>query len=156
MFSHEIDNELKELTFDFFYKFSRFEFSLKENGFGKPQRKKNIATADWILFRETYEKEYTPSSEAFDLLKKPPKMQIIENDALKFVTENHDKNDSDLRKIIRSVQRIRNNLFHGGKHGCGSEGEIQRNKYLLTKGSIILDQLSKLNSNIEFDYPGVY
>lgn len=155
MFSHEIDNELKELTFSFFYKFSRFEFSLKENGFGKADRKK-IASPDWKSFREKYENVYRLSDEATELLECPPKMQIMENSTLKFITESHEENDSDLRKIIRSVQRIRNNLFHGGKHGCGTEGEVQRNKYLLDKGSIILDQLAELDCGINFDYPGEY
>lgn len=156
MFSHEIDDELKELTFDFFYKFSRFEYYLRTNGFGKSERKEQIAYADWPLFRKTYESNYRLSVEARELLANPPKMQIINNGKIQFFIENYDESDSNLRKIIRSIQRIRNNLFHGGKCGAGTEGEIKRNKYLLNKGSIALDQIAKLDSNVEFDYPGSY
>ena len=156
MFLHEIDDELKELTFKFFYKFSRFDFSLKEHGFGEARGKRNISNPSWKSFREKYEGSYILSKEAKELLEEPPKMQVIENNKLKFITEACEENSTDLRKIIGSINRIRNNLFHGGKQGCGTEGELNRNKYLLNAGIIILDQLSKLDTNIEYDYPGVY
>ncbi len=34
--------------------------------------------------------------------------------------------------------------------------EVDRNKYLLQTGKLILDQLSKLDEDVEFDYPGGY
>ena len=156
MYLHEIDNELKKLTFDFFYKFSRFEYSLKANNFGKPVGKHKKATADWPKFRSEYEKNFILSVVASDLLQNPPKMQIFEDGDIIFVTEKHEENDSDLRKVIRSVQRIRNNLFHGGKDGCGQEGDVARNKYLLTTGCKVLDQLAELNDAVAFDYSGGY
>lgn len=155
MFYHEIDTELRDLVFSFFYKFSRFEFALKENDYAKP-RGRNVVSPDWKLFREQYEGTYILSSEASDLLENAPLMQVIVNKKLSFITELHADGDSELRMVVRSVHRIRNNLFHGGKHGSGSEGDVQRNKYLLGIGCIVLDQLSLLDANIGFDYPGIY
>ena len=71
-----------------------------------------------------FESNYIFSVEATKLLQNPPKLQILDGDEIKFILEEHEKDDSDLRKVIRSVQRIRNNLFHGGKEGCGTEGEV--------------------------------
>ena len=156
MFYQELDNDGLELVFRFFYKFSRFEYSLKANNFCKADGNKCKASADWIKFRETYENEYALSDAATGLLQSPPKLQVYINTKLEFVDERHDHDDSDLRKVIRSIQRIRNNLFHGGKHGSADEGSRSRNKYLLTAGCTILDELSRINSDIEYDYPGRY
>ncbi|PWQ93083.1 hypothetical protein DKT75_20550 [Leucothrix arctica] len=63
---------------------------------------------------------------------------------LDFITEAHKDNYTELHKVIVSIQRIRNNLFHGGKHGSRGEDDLERNKFLLEKGKIILDQLAEL------------
>ena len=156
MFLHEIDNELKELAFNFFYKYSRFEYSLKANGFCRADNKESKASADWQKFREQHEDRYHPTEEAFGLLADPPKVQVFKDSRLSFVPEETKANDTDLRKVLRAIHRVRNNLFHGGKQGIGTEGELQRNKYLLTTASRVLDQLSKIDASVEFDYPGKY
>lgn len=46
----EINNELKDLTFDFFYWFSRFEFALKERKCLKRDGIGDNAEPDWDKF----------------------------------------------------------------------------------------------------------
>ncbi|PWQ93084.1 hypothetical protein [Leucothrix arctica] len=71
----ESDPDLKRLVFEFFYCFSRFEFSLKANEHAKKNRKVHSeeneihkVAADWGKFWRTYEKSYVLSSEARELL----------------------------------------------------------------------------------------
>lgn len=49
------------------------------------------------------------------------------------------------------LNTVRNNLFHGGKHGDIDVDNKKRNKELLTIGKVILKQLAEL-SGIEHDY----
>ena len=84
-------------------------------------------------------------------------MQVVTQQGnLDFVPELHNENDSELRRVIRSLKRIRNNLFHGGKHGAKGEEDIDRNKFLLNTGVIILNQLSVLDYHVEGDYRSAY
>lgn len=40
------DDEQTRLAFDFFYRFGRIEYALKEQGFAKPRRNDNSAQVD--------------------------------------------------------------------------------------------------------------
>ena len=145
------------LTFDFLYYYSRFEFSLKENDYAKACGANRRADADWPKFRKKHEDAYELSYEAKDLLQSPPLMQIVTKDgALDFIPEQQEAGYSQLRLTIQCLQRIRNNLFHGGKHGANGEQDIERNKFLLKNGLEILNQLSKIDDQVEYDYLGYY
>ena len=50
----EIDDELKKVSFDYFYWYSRFEFALKENHFLKDEQAGAKAEANWEKFRERH------------------------------------------------------------------------------------------------------
>ncbi|AGM36360.1 MULTISPECIES: hypothetical protein [Idiomarina] len=47
MRKEDINNELKDIAFDFFYWFSRFEFALKRNKFLKRDGAGDIAEPGW-------------------------------------------------------------------------------------------------------------
>lgn len=53
------------------------------------------------------------------------------------------------------LRTLRNNLFHGGKHGDREVDDIERNKQLLKLGKIILDDLAD-RFDISGDYERVY
>ena len=157
MLHNKIDQELKSLVFDFLYYYSRFEFSLKENGYAKPCGANRRAEADWPKFRKKFEDTYLLSDESKDLLLSPPLMQIVtEDDRLDFIPEPQEAGYSHLRLTIKCLQRIRNNLFHGGKHGANGEQDIDRNTFLLKTGLAILHQLSKIDDQVEYDYLSHY
>lgn len=62
---------------------------------------------------------------------------------------NHCNND--LCRVIAMLSTIRNNLFHGGKHGDIEVDDKNRNLSLLSLGKQVLDQLAE-----QFGYEGDY
>ncbi len=150
-----IHDELQKLTFDYFYWFSRFEFALKEN------RKiyagcRNSALADWNEFAKEYEKHYRLDDSAKKLLENPPKYQVVENNNYyKWEPVSFDCNLSDLSRIIIIIKTIRNNLFHGGKHGVNGWDDPDRVKFLLGLGISVLNSLANI-AGYEADYLGRY
>jgi len=152
----EIDDELKEISFEFFYWFSRFEFALKENNFLKDKNPGAKAEPSWDEFRERYKNEYIASAQAIKLIQLHPKRQFVAQageQEWKPVGVDHCNND--LCKVITMLNTVRNNLFHGGKHGDIDIDSKARNIELLTIGKMVLKQLAKL-SGFEHDYMRYY
>lgn len=73
----EIDDDLKKISFEFFYWFSRFEFALKENNFLKDKNVGTKAEPNWEEFREKFKNEYAASAEANRLIQLHPKRQFV-------------------------------------------------------------------------------
>ncbi|NNE32457.1 MAG: hypothetical protein HKN40_08820 [Winogradskyella sp.] len=152
----EISSNLKNLSFEFFYWFSRFEFTLKENGFLKSEQAHAKAEPSWEKFREMYKNDYNISHEANDLIKLHPKRQVVtDNMRLGWVPVGLDHCDNDFCKVITMLTTIRNNLFHGGKHGDGEVDDINRNLELLRLGKEVLDDFAN-QFNFVNDYTRYY
>ena len=152
----EIDNDLKKISFEFFYWFSRFEFALKENNFLKDKNVDAKAEPNWEEFREKFKNKYAASAEANRLIQLHPKRQFVAQASepeWKPVGTDHCNND--LCTVITMLNTIRNNLFHGGKHGDIDIDSKERNIELLDIGIVILNQLARL-SGIENDYMRYY
>lgn len=156
MQKEKIDSILRENAFDFFYWFSRFEFCLKEAGIFKSEDIGRNAEPGWSRFVSKYENKFQPSKESERLMELDPKCQKIgANSSLEWKSIHFDEVDSDLFKVVKLVKTIRNNLFHGGKHGDRGWDNPDRSKELLTIGKIILDQLAEMAS-FEEDYKRLY
>lgn len=141
----------RELVCDFFATFSRLEFALKELGFVRkgPDR----AYPDWDRFA----REAAPSVRLVDgsdmatavqyLTAEPPQVQTAhltwEHAALAGQTP--------IEQALHAVTRVRNNLFHGGKHTPHSpEGRDEK----LVRASLhlmyaILEQNERLRAVFE-------
>lgn len=146
-----IQTELQKLAFDYFYWFSRFEFALKENGKIK-RGYRNSALADWSGFTKDYEKHYRLDNSAKKLMENPPEYQVVENkNHYKWVPVSFDHDSSELSRIILIIKTIRNNLFHGGKHGADGWDNPDRVKYLLGLGISVLNSLANM-ADYEADY----
>jgi hypothetical protein len=151
-----INKELQQLTFDFFYWFSRFEFSMKENKILKDSVCGKNAEPGWDVFVETYSSEFNHSKETNKLLELNPKRQKVgPNSELVWKDVGSLDCKSELCKIVSLLKTIRNNLFHGGKHGAEGWDDPERTKELLIVGKLILDQLAKV-ADIEADYTQYY
>lgn len=107
-----------ELIVEFFLVFSRFEFALKDIGYSRPNRY-GVATPDWDRFRDEaiqWFRELAAGSAELDaideLLAEPPRVQVgpraWETRPL--------RSPARVGQALESAQRVRNNLFHGGKH----------------------------------------
>lgn len=116
---------------------------MKENKFLKNNSEGAKAEPSWQLFIEQFKEQYQTTQEAKHLIELHPKRQIVnkyhEMDWLP-VGIKHCNND--LCTVITMLLTIRNNLFHGGKHGDIDLDNEERNIELLSIGKIILDQLA--------------
>ena len=151
-----IHDDLKEFAFEFFYWFSRFEFALKENKILKSDVPGANAEPGWELFIIRYADNYKGEESARRLLELNPKRQkVITNSELEWKEVYLGDCTSELCRVIRLLKTIRNNLFHGGKHGAEDWDDAERTKELLKIGRIILDQLAQM-ADFETDYRKSY
>lgn len=151
----EISDDLRALTFDFFYWFSRFEFALKENGFLRNKAPGSRAEAGWDCFVREYEGQYSPTAAGLSLIYKNPRRQMVGANELEFHDVAFDNQTSELGKVIGLLKTVRNNLFHGGKHGADGWDDPLRTQALLTLSISILDELAEVGG-IEADYRQYY
>ncbi|WP_182074029.1 MULTISPECIES: hypothetical protein [unclassified Serratia (in: enterobacteria)] len=152
----EIDPELKELAYDFFYWYSRFECALKENSFLKSNTPGDNADPCWNKFIVTYNKNFTHSSSTIKIINLHPKRQKISaigKIEWKDVGVEHCRNE--LEKTITMIKTVRNNLFHGGKSGDREVDDVKRNKDLLKSCVSALAELAKL-ANFDDDFRRYY
>lgn len=155
---NEIDIHLRDTSFEYFYWYSRFEFALKENGFLKRSNVGDTAEPCWSTFQKKYEENYEPSEDAIKLIILHPKRQIVgEGRKLLWrpVGLDHCKSRRSLGAAITMLNTIRNNLFHGGKHGDVDVDDKNRNLELLTTAKSVLDQLAVIGG-FESDYIRFY
>src|SRR5688572_29831086 len=129
---NKITDDLERVAFDFFYWFSRFEFALKENGYLKSDTPGSNAEPSWRKFVEKWQYEYTATRAAKALIAAKPQRQVVGRwGALDFEPVRFDDNPSELGAVVRLAKTVRNNLFHGGKHGSAGWDDPDRTQQLL-------------------------
>lgn len=155
MRKNDIPVSLSNLAFDFFYWFSRFEFALKANSYLKNHNPGVKAEPGWDSFTLKWSEEYVPSAEATALLSFAPESQFVSENGLVWQVTNLANCPSDLAKVVRLLKTVRNNLFHGGKHGGEGWSDPVRTSQLLRIGVAILQQFAEM-SEMEADYSEYY
>jgi len=151
-----ITPEISSLAVDFFFGFSRFEFALKANGYLKSHKLGAKAEPGWTAFVEKWKVGYESSPEAVALVEARPEQQIVDaNGDLAWRPVDLRRHTSELARVVCLLKTVRNNLFHGGKHGDVGWDDPERTKFLLTVGKRVLDQLVQLAS-LEADYRQQY
>ncbi len=153
----EIDADFQKAAFDFYYWFSRFEFVLKEDRkFRKTEGKKKRVKPDWEAFEKKFKREYRASEGAISFIALRPKYQVETNGELAWVEVGFEHcRRNCLGQIITCLKTVRNNLFHGGKHGDMEQDDVSRNILLLKLGKEVLDELAVL-ADVEGDYLRYY
>lgn len=151
----KIEKDLEEAAFNFFYAFSRFEFALKENRYLRSEQVGKSAEADWERFAKCWETEYKLSKAAEYLIDARPKRQVVGATDLEFRSIDFSKADSELVRVTRLLRVVRNNLFHGSKHGAEGWDDPRRTIHLLTLSSSILDELAEF-SGLAADFHQTY
>ncbi len=153
---HEaIPDDLRGLAFDFFYWFSRFEFALKEERFLRSKKVGAQADIDWNKFIERYGGCYHLTTAARTLVEAKPQRQIVGATDLEFSDVVFDAEDGDLERVVRFAQTVRNNLFHGGKHGSDYWDDPVRMRSLLSTTIIVLGELAEM-AGLKADYERYY
>jgi hypothetical protein len=151
-----IERDLEEAAFEFFYRFSRFEFTLKENGFLRSKKPGANAEPSWDDFIDAHEAQFNHTPASKDLLKLNPRRQKISaNGTLEWQDVGLEDCKNELCKVVRLIKTVRNNLFHGGKHSADGWDDPLRSKLLLHKCSSILDHLAD-EAGFEADYTRRY
>ncbi|MCD8498098.1 MAG: hypothetical protein LRZ85_08510 [Alphaproteobacteria bacterium] len=121
---------------DYFLFISKLEYALKNSGFVTIGRK-DSAMPDWEKFIIHVHKELrvdTVDADIRHFLDSPPKKQLYKDGNIYWSSPEKIK-DSDTREMLQACLSVRNNLFHGGKHGDGNSG---RNEILIRAATKIL------------------
>ena len=151
-----LHDDVKDLAFDFFYRFARFEFSLKDNGKVKPSRLHRIAEPDWNAFVREFSGVYQLSKAAKELLDNPPDVQRYKDGHMwDWEPLIFNADEGDLSRTVLVVKTVRNNLFHGGKHHAKGWDDPERVRFLLTRGAEVLNSFAQL-AGYQADYRREY
>ena len=141
----QVAKDVEEKAFEFFFWFSRFEFALKANHYLVSQEPGARAEPNWDLFVRRFEDGFRPSFEAERLVELRPRMQVVGPQMeLEWRTVGTSHCRTELCKVTASLRTVRNNLFHGGKHGDQDQDNALRNLELLATSKVVLDQLAVL------------
>ncbi|WP_144030219.1 hypothetical protein [Burkholderia sp. AU6039] len=149
-------SELSKLAFEFFYRFSRFEFALKENGYLQNENEGAKALPGWGRLIGRYHAEFQFSEAAAQLLTASPKEQYVgHGKQLVWKKIAIEPNTPQLAQVVRLLQVVRNNLFHGGKHADRDWANPDRTMLLLESCLTVLWELAEL-AGITHDFEGFY
>lgn len=142
----------RDVVFEFYWRFSRFECELKRGGFLRSGRN-NSAQPDWDRFGASVRGRFDslgdgPSTRAIaELELASPRRQTVNEGELAWETIRRDPNISRESHVLRLLRATRNNLFHGGKYPDGPVDEVARNREILNAALRVLDVFEHLRSN---------
>lgn len=155
---------IKQLLYDFFYNFSRFEYALKASGYFRarssrhnPPNYLNIEP-DWNSFIQSLPNVFQMDQNeelrkaCQYILNYPPRKQVVFSNSITWIESVKGKDESDIIFLLRMVKCIRNNLFHGAKHNIQPHHDSQRTELLLQSGLVILKECLKLNIQLKQEY----
>ena len=144
------------LVCEFFGVVARFEYAMKATTYCTGDRYGN-ALPNWRELKEKLgqpisEVEASPAVEAIAyLLEEPPQVQMYVDGRVEFVQLELDGENSGA-KAIDAAKRVRNNLFHGGKHTPHSPPE--RDTRLIKASMAVIEACLSVNEalNTEFEH----
>ncbi len=150
-----IPNEIHGIAYDFFFWFSRFEYALKEARILKDDTIGRPAEPGWTKFIASFEQAYKICDAGKGLIAANPKRQIVAEFGLEFCDVGFKPGASDLERVVRLAQTVRNNLFHGGKHGSAYWDDPESTRRLLATTIAVLHDLAE-QAGFNSDYLSEY
>jgi len=139
-----------ELVIEFFAVFSRFEYSLKREGYWHPLREG--VGVSWKDFADNCSSAFARLPKVGELsdaiqyyVDHTPMQQVIRDGELDWVEVALKPETLTLKDLLEAVRRVRNNLFHGGKFPGVPVPEPSRNEDLLRHGLTILAAVLSLD-----------
>ncbi|MBW2741603.1 MAG: hypothetical protein JRE64_22795 [Deltaproteobacteria bacterium] len=144
----------KDLVFNFFISFAKFEFALKMAGFSKGNGKR--VSPDWDVFAKatSFDKKTNKKlEEAVDyFMLNPPWKQVLIDGGMAWDSSMPNNGLSEIEKVLLLVRRVRNNLFHGGKFNIEVHEKKERTEKLLQSSLIILKACLALDEGIQNNF----
>lgn len=151
----EIPDELRPLVYDFFFWFSRFEYALKEARMLRSLVPGDNAEPDWTRFIMEHKNGYQINAASKALIVASPRRQIVTETGLDFREVVFNPGASELERVTVLARTVRNNLFHGGKHGSAYWNDGDRMRLLLQTTISVLDDLAD-QTGLTSDYRSEY
>lgn len=141
--------ELPELAKNFFVRFARFEYALKQSGFRRQERNDGVA-ADWDSFAHRPEIEalfagFEAKPSTAYIINSPPKKRVMIDGMLDWRDA---KKSANMVELVASIGRARNNLFHGDKQNPN----LTRNAQLLNASIEIMDAMLEAHHGVRQEY----
>ena len=146
----------RDLLLRFFLTFARFEFALKNAGYAAGNERE--VAPDWGTFarsiRDDFECEHSPAldSACAYMLDSPPLKQVLLDGNLAWSAAGPGEDMSAPERLLVLVCRVRNNLFHGGKHSAGLFEDAARQQRLLESSLVILDECLRVQPRVKQAY----
>ena len=151
-----INSELEKRAFEFFFRFSKFEYALKMGGYLKSKKIGSNAEPNWDDFVKKHFGGFKVSVESKKLIELAPMRQkIATEDRLEWKAVGLENDPTELGKVVRYLKAVRNNLFHGGKFDENKWEDNKRNRELIEVCNVILNELANL-ADIYPHYSGEY
>lgn len=142
-----------DLLLEFFLIFARAEFALKNSGFVKGNERE--ASPDWDRFAASIKNSFAKDKSddltqaANYILNNPPMKQVLRQNTLMWKANVPHGKLTDIEVLIRLVRRIRNNLFHGGKHNIALFEDTERTTRLLKSSLIVIQECLLLAPHVK-------
>jgi len=146
----------KDLVFNFFMCFSKFEFALKTAGFAKGNEKQ--VSPDWDNFSKSIKDKFDKAananlSKAIDyFLLNPPWKQVFIHGRMYWDTSVPGNRLTEIEKVLLLIRRVRNNLFHGGKFNFEIHEDKERTIYLLNYSLVVLEGCLALSPDVKYNF----
>ncbi|MGY4750079.1 hypothetical protein ACVNHC_09515 [Pannonibacter sp. Q-1] len=133
---------------------TRFEYALKEIGYGKSGNNRAVE-ANWDEFankelKAVFFEQIRENSIAPNILLKPPSRQILRDRSLDWEAT---AQPNDIQSLIGAVRRVRNNLVHGGKSG---DKDSDRNDLLVAEAIEILKHALLEHNDLRAAFEGTW
>lgn len=131
---------------------ARFEYALKEIGYGK-MGAGGAVEAKWDEFANKeltsdFLKHVRNNKIAPTILSNPPSRQILNGSSLDWDAT---APPTDIQSLVGAVRRVRNNLVHGGKSG---DKDSDRNNLLVAEAIAVLTEALRAHSDLRFMFEG--
>jgi hypothetical protein len=134
--------------------FARFEYALKEIGYGKSGKNGEVDVA-WDSFANeglggAFLEKIRGSAVAPTILAKPPSKQVLQGTSLSWEKGTP---PASVQELIGAVRRVRNNLVHGGKSG---DEDSDRNDKLVAEAIGVLTEALRCHAELCYRFEGKY
>lgn len=152
------NSEDRQLAWQFFIFFSRFEYALKRSG-KYLKKDSDFAEADWDNFAKDFSRKFSKFAspelqQAVDyFIESPPRKlkrkgtQIEYSEPWKYNSNN--SNYTFFEWLLLSIRTVRNNLFHGGKFPGTPISDPSRDRVLLYHSITILNHCFALDDDVK-------